>query len=85
MEDLYKNIEDEINYIEKYIEVVYKFYEFGFWTILDRENVNIIVRSGLSVTEECILPELGFVIRKEYHNKGFEYEVWEGCLEYGRR
>ena len=85
MEDLYEKIEDEINYIEKYIEVVYKYYEFGVWTVLDKANGKIIGRAGLSVREESILPELGFIIRKEYQKKGIAYEVCEGILENAKK
>ena len=85
MEDLFKDPDEERVYMETYISQVYGFYGFGMWTVLLKETGQVIGRAGLSVREGYELPELGFVIDKEYQKKGYAYEVCRGILDYAKK
>ncbi len=64
-ERLYPTPEAERGYVREYRRLVYSFYEFGVWTVLDRQSGAVVGRAGLSVREGYDLPELGFVIGRE--------------------
>lgn len=83
MEDLYPDPAKEREYIRQYRESVYRFYEFGVWTVVERQSGGIIGRAGLSMREECDIPELGFVIGKKWQRKGYAFEVLTAILDYG--
>lgn len=84
MEGLYENPEEERNYIREYIEKIYSFYGFGMWTVVKKENWEVIGRAGLSFREGFEYPELGFLIAQKEQHKGYAEEVCRGILEYGR-
>lgn len=81
-ERLYPTLEAERNYIREYRRLVYSFYEFGVWTVLDRQSGAVVGRAGLSVREGYDLPELGYVIRREWQGRGLAKEVCQGILKY---
>ncbi|MCM1118935.1 MAG: GNAT family N-acetyltransferase [bacterium] len=84
-ERLYPTPEAERGYIRDYRRLVYPFYEFGVWTVLDRESGAVVGRAGLSVREGYDLPELGFVIGREWQGRGLAKEVCLGVLDYASR
>lgn len=81
-ERLYSSPEAERNYIREYRRLIYPFYEFGVWTVLDRRTGAVVGRAGLSVREGYGLPELGFVIGREWQGRGLAGEVCRGILRY---
>ena len=81
MEKLLEEHEKEKAYMESYIKQVYGFYGYGMWTVLLKENGQVIGRAGLSVREGYELPELGFVIEAAYQRRGFGYEVCKAILQ----
>lgn len=83
-EDLYPEKEQERAYIQDYIDKVYRYFEFGVWTVLLKETGEIIGRAGFSVREGYELPELGFVIGVPWQGKGLAYEICSAILEYGK-
>lgn len=83
-EQLYPSPEAERGYIREYRRLVYSFYEFGVWTVLDRQSGAVVGRAGLSVREGYDLPELGFVIGREWQGRGLAREVCQGILKYAR-
>lgn len=83
-ERLYPTPEAERGYVREYRRLVYSFYEFGVWTVLDRQTGAVVGRAGLSVREGYDLPELGFVIGREWQGRGLAGEVCQGILEYAR-
>lgn len=85
MEALYRDPDKERAYIREYIERVYGFYDFGVWTVIERESGQIIGRAGLSYREGFEEPELGFVIGVPWQRKGYAYEVCAAILNYGRK
>lgn len=83
-EGLYPKIEQEKQYINDYIDKVYSFYGFGVWTVIKREDGEIIGRAGLSYREGFEEPEIGFVIGKPWQRQGYAEEICNAILEYAR-
>lgn len=82
MEGLYPDKEQETEYIKKYIKSVYAFFEYGLWTVIDRQSGKIIGRAGLSWREETKTVELGYVIAKPFQRQGYAFEVCKAILKY---
>ncbi|MCM1063060.1 MAG: GNAT family N-acetyltransferase [Eubacterium sp.] len=84
MEDLYPEKEQEREYIRQYIEQVYTFWEFGVWTVVEKDNGAVIGRAGFSYREGFEEPELGFIIGVPWQRRGYAEEVCRAILDYGR-
>lgn len=82
MEDLYKDRDEELAYMKAYIDQIYTFYGYGLWSVILKENGQVIGRAGLSVREGYDLPELGFLIDVSYQRQGYGYEVCSAILKY---
>lgn len=82
MEKLFDNPEEELAYARNYRDYIYEFYDFGMWTVLEKQSGQIIGRAGISMREGFEEPELGFMIGKPYQNKGYAYEVCKAILNY---
>lgn len=85
METLCGDWDEEIAYIEDYINTVYAFYGYGMWTVLEKESGSVIGRAGISRREGYDLPELGFVIGVPWQGRGYAYEVCAAVLDYARQ
>ena len=85
MEDLYEKREDEIEYTKEYIRCHYGFYDFGMWIVEEKESGKIIGRAGFDMRQGFDDPELGFMICREYQNKGYATEVCRELLSYGKQ
>ncbi|MCR5255757.1 MAG: GNAT family N-acetyltransferase [Acetatifactor sp.] len=83
-EGLFPDREEEIAYTRDYREKVYGFYEYGIWTVLDRDTGEVIGRAGLTPREGFDEPEIGFVIGKRWQGKGIATEVCRRIIDYGR-
>lgn len=83
-EGLHTDKEQEKAYIQTYIDKVYRYFEFGTWTVIWKETGEIIGRAGLSVREGYELPDLGFVIGVPWQGKGIAYEICSAILQYGK-
>ena len=81
-ENLYEDREQELAYIEDYIEHVYRFCGLGIWVIVEKQMNRLIGRSGLAFRDGDDTPEIGFIIGKEYQRKGYAYEVCRAILKY---
>lgn len=84
MEDLYPDKEQERAYIREYIEKMYRYFEFGVWTVILKETGEIIGRAGFSVREGYELPELGYVIGVPWQGQGIACEICSAILRYGK-
>jgi len=84
MEPLIDDPEDERLYTRNYIEDIYKFYDYGLWTVIDKESNRIIGRAGISNRDGFETVDLGFVIEKEYQNRGLAFEVCSAILKYAK-
>ncbi|MBR1852860.1 MAG: GNAT family N-acetyltransferase [Lachnospiraceae bacterium] len=85
MEPLYDDPEEERAYAEDYIDKVYAFYDFGIWSVVEKESGAVIGRAGICYREGYEDPELGFVIGVPWQGKGFATEVCVAVLEYAWR
>lgn len=83
MEDLYPEMEQEKQYIREYIEKVYSFFEFGVWTVVERESGSVIGRAGFAFREGYEDPELGFIIGVPWQRRGYAEEVCWAVMRYG--
>jgi len=84
MEDLFNDKEEELEYIRYTIDKQYRFYEFGIWLVESIEDGRIIGRAGIDIRDGYDAAELGFVISREYQNKGIAYEVMSAIIEYAK-
>lgn len=84
MEDLFEDPAEETVYMQEYIRQVYGFYGYGMWTVQLRSG-EVIGRAGLSVREGYELPELGFVIGRDYQGQGYAEEACRAVLANGRK
>lgn len=84
MEKLYEDPEQERAYARDYIDQVYSFYNFGIWTVLDKESGQVIGRAGICYREGYEEPEIGFIIAKPWQGKGYATEVCGAILNYAR-
>lgn len=82
MEPLYEDPEEERVYARDYIDQVYSFYDFGIWTVTDRESGEVIGRAGICYREGFEDPELGFMIAMPWQGKGLAAEVCRAILDY---
>lgn len=82
MEGLFSDPNQEIEYVRSYIKNVYEFYEYGLWTIVDKQSGQIIGRAGLSWREETETVEIGYVIAVPFQRKGYAFEVCSAVLQY---
>lgn len=73
------------DYIEQYSRNQYGFYEYGMWSVVEKESGKVIGRMGLelqkiSTGEEKIA--LGYALLPEYRGYGYAYEACLAILEY---
>lgn len=80
MEPLYEPPQEE-EYLRQYRENVYAFYEYGIWTVVYKENGQIIGRAGIDPVEGEG-PQLGYVIEKDYRGRGIAEEVCGAIIDY---
>lgn len=86
MENLYDDINEEREFARSYIENMYKFYEYGMWTVCLKDGT-IIGRAGLchrEINGELEL-EVGYVIDKAYQNRGYATEAIQASLDYAKK
>ncbi len=84
MEGLYEDPEQERAYARDYIDKVYCFYNFGIWTVVEKNAGEVIGRAGICYREGYEEPEMGFVIAGPWQGRGYAGEVCEAILRYAR-
>lgn len=79
-------LEEEIAYTKAYVRHMYAFYDFGLWTVLDKDTSgqeHIIGRAGLFPSERLDGQiEMGYMIAPECQGKGYGKEAAEAVLHY---
>ena len=62
----------------------YEQYGFGIWTVILKENEELIGQCGLSMQpcEDREVLEIGYIFQKEYWHKGYATEAAVACREY---
>lgn len=84
MDGLHDNREDEETYIRDYIDNQYSFCEYGIWAVIEKSSGKIIGRAGLSTRPQLEDIELGYVIAREYRNKGYAKRACKIALKYAK-
>lgn len=83
-EPLFRDREKEKNYIEEYIEHIYKYFGFGTWLIHRKEDGALLGRAGFNYRPGFEEAELGFVIGYPFWRNGYAYEVCSHLLYLGK-
>lgn len=84
MEPLYDK-DEEIEYLNNYINYCYKFYGYGLWLIIDKVTRQVIGRAGVELRESCADTtqlELSYQVGSNYQNKGIATEVCLAVIDY---
>jgi RimJ/RimL family protein N-acetyltransferase len=77
------SLSEEMEFMDAYIRNAYAFYDYGLWTVLEKESGRIIGRAGLQPSE--ILKdavELGYMIIPNYQHRGYAVECGLAILQY---
>lgn len=79
-------LEEEIVYTKAYVRHMYAFYDFGLWTVLEKdayEQERVIGRAGLFPSERLGGQiEMGYMIAPECQGNGYGKEAAETVLRY---
>ena len=87
LEPLYEEREKEIDYIQKYRDYVYSYYEFGLWHLVDKQTNKSVGRAGLnpkSYEDGVSGVELGYMIAEPFLRRGYCMEACQGILQYAK-
>lgn len=84
-EDLYEDPADERDYLQKYIDNQYRFFEFGMWAVTLKDSGTLIGRAGLSAREGYDALEIGYILGKPYRGYGYAKEAVTAIIEYAER
>lgn len=79
-------LEEEIVYTKAYVRHMYAFYDFGLWTVLEKDaygQKRVIGRAGLFPSDRMDgQVEMGYMIASECQGKGYGKEAAEAVLRY---
>ena len=79
-------LEEEIVYTKAYVRHMYAFYDFGLWTVLEKDaygQERVIGRAGLFLSERLAGQiEMGYMIAPECQGNGYGKEAAETVLRY---
>lgn len=79
-------LEEEIVYTKAYVRHMYAFYDFGLWTVLEKDaygQERVIGRAGLFPSERLDGQiEMGYMIAPECQGNGYGKEAAETVLRY---
>lgn len=78
-----ETLEEELEFMRAYISHAYLFYDFGLWTVLEKDGGQIVGRAGLFLSElldDAV--ELGYLIGQKHQKKGYAREAGRAILSY---
>ncbi len=78
--------DEEYVKMRSYIQWMYGFYEVGLWAVCDKESGMIIGRCGAQPADidDIWLLELGYLLHKDWINKGLCLEAMKAIMDYIR-
>ena len=86
IEPMQPTLEEEIVYTKAYVRHMYAFYDFGMWTVLEKDaygQERVIGRAGLFPSERLAGQiEMGYMIAPECQGNGYGKEAAETVLRY---
>lgn len=74
--------EETREYLKTYIKNRYGIFGYGMWVIVDLKTMEVIGRVGFQDTDDENAVELGFLIKKEYRQRGITFEACKIALNY---
>lgn len=80
LKDDHSSAEEWAAFIRDYRDHMYRFYEFGMWTVILKETEEIIGRVGLSMGGNDSIPQLGYFIAAPWQRRGLALEVCREVL-----
>lgn len=62
----------------------YADYGFGLWGLIEKESGELIGQCGITMQEynNTSVPEIGYLLRKEFWHKGYATEAAQACKAY---
>ena len=81
----YYDREKATEYIKDYVDVQYRFYEYGIWLVRDRLTREVIGRAGICGRAGYDDPEIGYVFAKRVWGRKYATEVIGAVIEYARQ
>ena len=86
IEPMQPTLEEEIAYTKAYVRHMYAFYDFGLWTVLEKNDSRqerVVGRAGLFPSERLDGQiEMGYMIAQECQGRGYGKEAAEVVLRY---
>ena len=86
IEPMQPTLEEEIAYTKAYVRHMYAFYDFGLWTVLEKNasgQERVVGRAGLFPSERLDGQiEMGYMIAQECQGRGYGKEAAEVVLRY---
>lgn len=84
-ENLYEDREREEEFTRSYIENMYKFYEYGVWSVCLKDGY-LIGRAGIChrKIDSRLELELGYIIDKKYQRQGYATEALKAIIAYAK-
>ena len=72
--------EDEETFLN-YINITYRFFDYGIWAVEDKGNFDFIGMAGLYFGNDKNRYFLSYFISPEYRNKGYAYEISKAIIK----
>lgn len=85
IEQLYEENEER-EFVRNYIDNMYGFFDYGLWLVYDRSTGELVGRMGIEnrSIDGSNCQELGYLVGKNYQNKGTAYEVCSAIISYAK-
>jgi len=84
MDGLSESREEEIAFIREYAEKQYRFYEYGMWVVIRKEDGSLIGRAGIEGRAGFEDAEIGYVIAADCRRRHYAREVCLAVLAYAQ-
>lgn len=77
----------ELGLLVSYIKNFYRFYNYGFWAVVEKETGEVIGKAGINnvETKKGVKLEIGYIIRKDKRRNGYAYEACCAINEYAKK
>lgn len=82
--DIGDDLQEEAEKHRAYIEQAYRFFDYGYWGVYDRQSDFLIGRCGIqdNVIDGTAEVELGYLLTEEQRGKGYAKEAAKAVLAY---
>lgn len=82
--DIGDDLQEETEKHSSYIEQAYRFYDYGYWGVYDKQSGLLIGRCGIqdNVIDGIAEVELGYLLAEEQRGRGYAKEAVKAVLAY---